>query len=85
MRDCTLSNTHQLKNEKEDICCDGGLKKFGAMVAICIVSIDEMFDLFQSMPCHVDWPNLLHFYYVTFTDDYEDDNEDFDDGGGRSE
>ena len=54
MRDCTLSNTHQLKNEKEDICCDGGLKKFGAMVAICIVSIDEMFDLFQSMPCHVD-------------------------------
>jgi hypothetical protein len=32
-------------------------------------------------------PNLLHFYYVTITDDYEDGNEydDFDDGGGKSE
>lgn len=40
MQDCTLSNTHQLMNEKEDICCDGGLKKVGVMVAKCIVSID---------------------------------------------
>jgi hypothetical protein len=54
MRDCTLSNTQQLKNEKDDICCDGGLKTVGAMVAKCIVSVDEMYDLFQSMPCHVD-------------------------------